>query len=373
MEEEKTSPSVELEHFTNPSLAIRLQCIICHRVPYPAYAYIHSKCGSFFCKSHIEEWFKVQPGRTCPFDKSPCADIVLCKGNNHFAYVSLLELEVHCVLNKKCKWTGTFSDLETHLQQCGYIKRKCKYSKIGCKFEGTVEELLDHYTHDKDQHNEHLLKQVELYEKQVSSLEEKLSAYQSYSKSWWGVWVNEKSTLSGPDINDATGTYYSCTTMNPLPPYFEAKLKIHSIAGAVGVEVGVSLSRIYIDKEEDLENINTGSNIWTYSSLYYGPDPDCCISHKCHGDVDGEYGEPLQNGDTVNVKYDREGQLSFKRNEKDLGIAYTISKSFYLYGLVQSGTSLEIIEIKPLPQLVLRLHFIRFAFYDNNTLFIKVQ
>ena len=151
--EKKKSEAIELQQFTSQLLAAKLQCIICHSVPLPDYAYIHRQCGKLFCKDHIEEWFKTNASKTCPFDRAKNAEILLCRGNDQFAYSTLIELELKCPISSFCSWIGQLGDLSTHTATCYYVPRPCRYfPQVGCQFKGDKAELDAHYNTAKDEH-----------------------------------------------------------------------------------------------------------------------------------------------------------------------------------------------------------------------------
>eukprot|EP01022_Parablepharisma_sp_SALTPOND_P018134 TRINITY_DN2946_c0_g1_i1.p1 TRINITY_DN2946_c0_g1~~TRINITY_DN2946_c0_g1_i1.p1 ORF type:complete len:439 (+),score=35.53 TRINITY_DN2946_c0_g1_i1:113-1318(+) len=186
--------SLDLSVFKDANLSKKLQCLICHSVPTPENAYIHRQCGKLFCKAHIEEWFRANPDKTCPYDRTKNAEIVLCRGNDQFAYSTLIELELVCPISSQCRWIGQLGDLSTHILGCDYVPRPCRYFQIGCSFKGTKSELELHYTNTKDTHiellekalfqetqkNAHLVKtlegQTKAWRNKVESLTEELTS-----------------------------------------------------------------------------------------------------------------------------------------------------------------------------------------------------
>jgi len=145
--------TIDLHWFKNVPLATKLQCIICQSVPMPDIAYIHRQCGKLFCKNHIEEWFKSNCDRSCPFDRTKQAEIVLCKGNDQFVYSMLLELELKCPLSTNCSWVGTLETLQIHTLKCEFKAKPCQYQELlGCKYQGSKSELETHYEICKNEH-----------------------------------------------------------------------------------------------------------------------------------------------------------------------------------------------------------------------------
>jgi len=145
--------NLELNLFKNSSLASRLQCIICNKVPTPDNAYIHRNCGKLFCKQDIENWFKFNTTRSCPFDRMKNAEIVQCKGNDQFVYSTLLEIELKCPFGD-CTWSDQMDAFLLHSVSCEYGIKPCKYFDIGCSFKGAKKELIEHKGNAKDQHLE---------------------------------------------------------------------------------------------------------------------------------------------------------------------------------------------------------------------------
>ena len=120
------------------------RCVICENVPNPEIAHEAICCGILFCKECLMNWITQNP--KCPICKSILRNdpkyIRSIKDSNKIFYKTLKKFEIKCPYG--CKWTGTWEDLENHLNICENGYRECKYKDIGCEFIDEKDKILEH-------------------------------------------------------------------------------------------------------------------------------------------------------------------------------------------------------------------------------------
>eukprot|EP01022_Parablepharisma_sp_SALTPOND_P017321 TRINITY_DN2740_c0_g1_i1.p1 TRINITY_DN2740_c0_g1~~TRINITY_DN2740_c0_g1_i1.p1 ORF type:complete len:282 (-),score=24.07 TRINITY_DN2740_c0_g1_i1:1175-1936(-) len=143
------SGKIPPELFMAPKLAEVFQCLICQFVPAPDMACGHPRCGAIFCTSCLCTWVKKSP--TCPKCREKLS-VQLNKDTNLSMYFLQQKLELKCPYRKDCAWVGELSGLEAHRKECGNTIIQCHLYILGCKFEGTLKEVLKHMEDFKEYH-----------------------------------------------------------------------------------------------------------------------------------------------------------------------------------------------------------------------------
>ena len=147
-EKEKEKPKINLiTKYSNldPTLFLNenildYKCISCGLIPNFEKANEIICCGYLICENCLKKFTSEKKG--CPYCNTIELKTRLIKQENKIFYKSFKNFLIKCPY--KCDWKGIWVDLESHLIECKYGYRECKYKKIGCEFVDQCDKVLEH-------------------------------------------------------------------------------------------------------------------------------------------------------------------------------------------------------------------------------------
>ena len=137
------------------------KCIICGLIPSPETAIEKVCCGNIICNECFKN-IKTENDekKECPNCKSSEMSYRKIKNKNKLIYKTLRNLKIKCP--NKCEWNSTWSDLDSHLNECKYGTRYCKYKSIGCDFFNDNNKVNEHEKNNDKFHLEMALKFIKI-------------------------------------------------------------------------------------------------------------------------------------------------------------------------------------------------------------------
>ena len=108
--------------FTNEYI-LDYKCVKCGLIPSFEKANELLCCGSLICEECLKKLNESKKG--CPICNIEELKVREIKKENKIFYKSFKSLFIKCPY--KCDWTGMWLDLDTHLMECKFGCRECKY------------------------------------------------------------------------------------------------------------------------------------------------------------------------------------------------------------------------------------------------------
>ena len=133
------------------------KCFVCGLIPSPETAMEKECCSVLICY----ECFKKQnnpENNQCLTCNSPKINYRQIKTENKIFYKTFKNIKINCPY--KCEWNGAWGDFDTHLNQCKYSIRYCKYNSIGCKFCDENKKVFEHEKNNDKMHLEMALEYI---------------------------------------------------------------------------------------------------------------------------------------------------------------------------------------------------------------------
>ena len=125
--------------FTNEFI-LDYKCISCGLIPNFETATEIICCGSLICEKCLNKLKDNKKG--CPICNTEELKLRDIKKENKIFYKSFKSLLIKCPY--KCDWTGMWVDLDTHLMECKFSYRECKYNSVGCEYVGNNQKVKEH-------------------------------------------------------------------------------------------------------------------------------------------------------------------------------------------------------------------------------------
>ena len=148
--------SLSPDLFTLPYIS-EYKCFVCGLIPSPETAKEKECCSVLICY----ECFKKQnnpENNQCLTCNSPKINYRQIKTENKIFYKTFKNIKINCPY--KCEWNGAWGDFDTHLNQCKYSIRYCKYNSIGCKFCDENKKVFEHEKNNDKMHLEMALEYI---------------------------------------------------------------------------------------------------------------------------------------------------------------------------------------------------------------------
>ena len=125
--------------FTNEYI-LDYKCISCGLIPSYEKANEIICCGNLICEECLKKLKEDKKGCSiCNIEELKVRSI---KNENKIFYKSFKSLLIKCPY--KCDWTGMWVDLDTHLLECKFGFRECKYKIIGCEYADNNQKVKEH-------------------------------------------------------------------------------------------------------------------------------------------------------------------------------------------------------------------------------------
>ena len=135
------------------------KCKLCGLIPSPETANEIICCGILYCDECLQKLISTKDEKMeCPICKSNDILHRKIKDGNKIFYKVLKNLNIKCPY--KCEWKGIWSDLESHLNECKYGVRYCKYKSIGCEFYDENKKVIEHELNNDKNHLEMAIKYI---------------------------------------------------------------------------------------------------------------------------------------------------------------------------------------------------------------------
>ena len=132
------------------------KCFLCGLIPSPENANEITCCGILFCEECLNKFLEEK--KECPVCKTGEIKNRKIKEENKVFYKLLKNLNIKCPY--KCVWTGAWNDLDSHLNECKYSFRYCKYKSIGCEFMNDNKTVIEHEKNNDKVHLELAVKYI---------------------------------------------------------------------------------------------------------------------------------------------------------------------------------------------------------------------
>ena len=125
--------------FTNEYI-LDYKCISCGLIPSYEKANEIICCGNLICEECLKKLKEDKKGCSiCNIEELKVRSI---KNENKIFYKSFKSLLIKCPYT--CDWTGMWVDLDTHLLECKFGFRECKYKIIGCEYADNNQKVKEH-------------------------------------------------------------------------------------------------------------------------------------------------------------------------------------------------------------------------------------
>ena len=116
------------------------KCVKCGLIPSFETATEILCCGSLICEKCLNKLKDNKKG--CPICNTEELKLRDIKKENKIFYKSFKSLLIKCPY--KCDWKGMWVDLDTHLMECKFSYRECKYNSVGCEYVGNNQKVKEH-------------------------------------------------------------------------------------------------------------------------------------------------------------------------------------------------------------------------------------
>jgi len=122
------------------------KCISCGLIPSFETANETICCGNLICENCLKNMNEEKKGCSiCNIEELKTRNI---KNENKIFCKSFKNFIINCPY--RCEWKGIWADLESHLNECKFGYRECKYKSIGCDYIDQNIKVIEHEkTNDK--------------------------------------------------------------------------------------------------------------------------------------------------------------------------------------------------------------------------------
>ncbi len=153
------------------------------------------------------------------------------------------------------------------------------------------------------------------------------------------MWATGGKHLKNSNQYDTT-----VTSEEPLPDFFKIKIKFVQL-NSKDIVVGLAKKKFNCVKSERSYLSDKDGE-----QGEYGYDPKSNGYKFSYRNKQEVYGETCEVGDILTIIYKEDKTISFKRNKKDMGVAFSNAEGpFYLAASIfRNATDLEIISCKPI-------------------------
>ena len=116
------------------------KCISCGLIPSFEKANEILCCGNLVCVECLKKLKEDKKG--CPICNLEELKVREIKKENKIFYKTFKSFLIKCPYT--CDWTGMWVDLDTHLLECKFGFRECKYKIIGCEYADNNQKVKEH-------------------------------------------------------------------------------------------------------------------------------------------------------------------------------------------------------------------------------------
>ena len=140
--------SLQPDLFSNEYIS-DFKCISCGLIPSFETASEVICCGNLICEKCLKNMVEEKKGCSiCNIEELKTRNI---KKENKIFCKSLKNFIIKCPY--KCEWKGIWADLESHLNECKFGYKECKYKSIGCDY---IDQNIKVIEHEKSNDKFHL-------------------------------------------------------------------------------------------------------------------------------------------------------------------------------------------------------------------------
>ena len=197
--------SLSQDLFSLPYIS-EYKCSLCGLIPSPENANELICCGVLFCEECCQKMIEEKKG--CPACKSLEMKNRKIKDENKAFYKFFKNFIIKCPY--KCEWKGFWIDLDTHLNECKYSFRYCKYKSVGCEYVNDNKNVIEHEQKNDQYHFELALKYIK-----TNNITKKILKYIIGDKIWVSCHSHEMTyTFSSDWICDGADLPNGCYSIN---------------------------------------------------------------------------------------------------------------------------------------------------------------